>query len=119
MSFRIAKKVAKNSEHSQHRLGAVIVKGGNILATGYNQLRYTRELGSNTLHAEEAAILKLLNGRDLGKLPGSTIYVSRTTKGGHSGLARPCHRCAALIRAVGISTICYTTDTGTMTEKVC
>lgn len=119
MSFRIAERQASKSEHKQHRLGAVIVKSGNVLSTGYNQLRPTKTLRHNTLHAEEAAILKLLNRGRLHQLAGSSIYVSRTTKGNAVGLARPCERCMDLIRSVGIRTIYYTVDEHTtMMEKV-
>lgn len=118
VSFRIAAKESEKSEHNQHRLGAVIVKSGNVLSTGYNQLRYSSVLRTNTIHAEEAAILKLLNGRDFGHLPGSSLFVFRHTKGGNRGLARPCSRCMDLIRSVGITKIYYTTDSGTMMEKV-
>lgn len=119
MSFRIAERQATLSEHNQHRLGAVIVKGGNILATGYNQLRPTKTLRHSTLHAEEAAILKLLDRNRLHQLAGSSIYVFRTTRGNAVGLARPCERCMDLIRSVGIRTIHYTVDEHTtVTEKV-
>lgn len=113
--FRMAEKTAKNSTFEQHRLGAVVVKSGRILSTGYNEIRYTRELGNPTLHAEQAAILKLLKQRRLSDLIGATLYVTRFTRGGRIGISMPCDDCAALIRSVGIKEVHYTTDEGTAT----
>lgn len=118
MSFRVAAKEAVKSQHKQHKLGAVIVKNGRVLATGFNSLRPSSLLKTQTLHAEAAAILKLLKERRLHDLAGSEIYVTRFTKGGAIGLSRPCHNCMSLIRSVGICKIHYTTASGTVTEKV-
>lgn len=117
MSFRIAAKTAKKSQHKQHRLGAVIVKSGNILATGYNELRHSKTIGKNTLHAEAAAIKQLLDRRALGSLVGSDLYVTRFTRGGRVGMAYPCPACMDLIRSVGIRRVFYTRDDGTTGEE--
>lgn len=117
MSFRMAEKTALNSPFVQHRLGAVVVKGGRVLSTGYNEVRYTRELGKPTLHAEQAAILKLLKQRRLSDLIGATLYVTRFTRGGAIGNSRPCTDCQELIRSVGIKEVHYTTDEGTATYE--
>jgi deoxycytidylate deaminase len=112
MSFRIAEKEAKKSKHKQHKLGAVIVKGGNIVATGYNEIRPSKTTRTPTLHAEAAAIKKLLDRRDFKSLAGSTMYVTRFTRGGSIGLARPCDSCMALVLSVGIRTVIYSTVDG-------
>lgn len=117
MSFRAAYKEAGKSKHKQHRLGAVIVRGSRILSTGYNQLRPSGVLRTPTLHAEAAAVLKLLKERRLHDLSGAEMYVTRFTRGGRVGLSRPCHHCMDLIRSVGIKQIHYTTDTET-TETI-
>jgi deoxycytidylate deaminase len=118
MSFRIASKEAAKSQH-KHRLGAVIVKGGRILSTGFNSLRPSRVIKSLTLHAEAAAILKLLKEGRLASLAGSEIYVTRFTAGGAVGLAKPCMDCNALIRSVGIRKVHYTDSMGgTLTESI-
>lgn len=119
MSFRIASKEAVKSPHKQHKLGAVIVKGSRILSTGYNQLRPSRELRTETLHAEAAAVLKLLKEGRLSTLSGAEMYVTRFTRGGRVGLARPCQACRELLQSVGISRVHYTTDTDVcMTEQI-
>lgn len=112
MSFRIASKQAMKSPHTQHKLGAVIVKGNRILSTGYNEIRYSHIIRTPTLHAEASAILKLLRENRMGDLAGSSIYVTRFTRGGRVGMALPCPHCMDLIRSVGITRVCYTTDDG-------
>jgi deoxycytidylate deaminase len=116
MSFRIAEKIAKQSPHHQHKLGAVIVKGNRILSTGYNSLRSSSIIGTPTLHAESAAILKLLKEGRQTELVGTDIYVTRFTRGGSVGMAKPCMACADLIRSVGIRRCFYSTQLGTTEE---
>ncbi|HET8686275.1 MAG TPA: deaminase, partial [Methanosarcina sp.] len=101
-----------------HKLGAVLCKGGAFLAAGYNSIRYTKELGYHTLHAEESAILKLLKSNRQHLLVGAELYVTRVRPNGTCGLSRPCSRCMSLIKAVGIKRIHYTTDNGTETIKL-
>jgi len=106
----LAKKEALKSTFGQHRLGAVIVKGGRILSTGFNQRRPSSFLRQETLHAEEAAILKLLKENRMADLAGSTLYVTRFTRGGSVGMAKPCSRCFDLCCSVGVRQIHYTTN---------
>jgi deoxycytidylate deaminase len=117
MSMRMAAKAAKESTFKQHRLGAVIVKGGNILATGFNTRQPSSLLKTATRHAEASAILKLLKKGRQHDLVGSSLFVSRFTSGGRIGLSRPCDHCMGLIRSVGIKEVWYTTDEGT-TERL-
>ena len=116
MSFRIAAKQAKKSLHHQHKLGAVIVKGSRILSVGYNSMRPSALLRTQTLHAEAAAVLKLLKARRLSDLAGAEMYVTRFTRGGAVGLARPCADCQRLLTSVGISNVYFSTDDGTTEE---
>lgn len=109
----MAFKQAKKSKYKQHRLGAVIVKGGRILSTGYNKIRPSAVLHTETLHAEASAILKLLKENRIHDLAGSDLYVTRFTAGGAVGLSKPCPACWELARSVGISKIHYTTNEGT------
>lgn len=119
MSFRIAERQAMRSVFKQHRLGAVIVKGGRVLSTGFNSRRPSRLLSRPTLHAEASAVLKLLKQRRLSDLSGADLYVTRFTAGGRVGMARPCPSCMDLIRAVGIRRVYYSTDTEvTAMEKI-
>lgn len=118
MSFRIAFKQASKSKFIKHKVGATIVKGHRILSTGFNSIRPSRVTKTDTLHAEAAAILKLLKERRLEDLSGAEIYVTRFTRGGSVGLARPCDACMSLIRSVGIAEVHYTTENGTESMRV-
>lgn len=119
--LRLASKKAKNSSFERARMGAVIAKNGRVLSIGNNAVRYYKNpkglkvsrVWEDSLHAEQAAILKLLNARRQDELIGSTIFVSRVRKNGNPGLAKPCAICSELIRAVGIKKVVYTTDNGT------
>jgi deoxycytidylate deaminase len=114
--IRLASKQAKKSTFERYRLGAVIVKGNRVLATGYNEIRYSKRLRKSNIHAEEAAILKLLKENRLQDLNGSAIYVSRVCPSGRTAMAKPCKTCAELIRSVGLDKVIYTTDSGTTEE---
>lgn len=108
--IKIACKAAEKSTFDRHRLGAVIVRGHRVLATGVNGIRYSREIGKGTLHAEEAAIVKMLRSNRQHQLIGADLYVSRVRPNGSIGLSRPCNRCMDLIKSVGISRVFYTTN---------
>lgn len=109
-----AQKEALKSTYKQHRVGAVIVKGGNILATGYNELRPSGLLKTPTLHAEASAILKLLKAGRQNDLVGSDLYVTRFTRGGDVGISKPCEHCYSLCLSVGIKRIYYTDVDGSV-----
>lgn len=119
MSMRMAAKVALNSQFKQHRVGAVLVKGGNILATGFNSRQPSKILGTTTRHAEASAVLKLLKERRLDDLIGSECYVTRFTAGGKCGISKPCPSCHELLRSVGVRNCWYTdVDGQTVKEKI-
>lgn len=113
--FRIAIKKAEESKFERARMGAVIVKGGNILSTGTNEIRgYSgfKHKHPRSLHAEASAIKYLLDRKRLHSLAGSVLYVTRVTTKGRSALAKPCEHCMELIKAVGIKKVIYTTNSG-------
>jgi len=118
--LKLAAKQAKKSSF-KYRLGAVIVKGGRILSTGYNVVGKSTALFKhrwNSIHAEQSAILRLLKQpRGLEHLRGATLYVTRILSNGCFSLAKPCPVCMGTIRAVGISKVVYSIsneETGTI-----
>lgn len=119
MSFHSAEREALKSKHKQHRVGAVIVKGGRILSTGFNKIRPSKELKTETIHAEEDAVLKVLRNGNHQALVGAKIYVTRFTRGGRIGLSKPCERCMALLTSVGMRSASFTTDYGTVETIKC
>ena len=116
-AIRVAFKTATKSGFERAKVGAVIANKKRILSCGYNEVRYykkcpTPRKWNNSLHAEQSAILKLLNSGRHNELVGSTIYVTRVNKAGESVLAKPCQYCHELIKSVGIKKVVFTTNTG-------
>lgn len=116
--LRIATKKAVSSEFIRARMGAVIANKGRILSTGINEVRHYKKCPTprkwkDSLHAEQAAIIKMLNSGRQHELVGSTLFVSRVNKSDKPLLAKPCDYCKELIKAVGIKRVFYTTEKGT------
>lgn len=102
----------KSNARNTH--GAVIVKGGRVVGTGYNRNRNHPTIVSPehiktncSIHAEESAI------RDAGyDVKNAVIYVARINKHGEDRDSKPCPRCSELISVSGIKRIIYTTQAG-------
>lgn len=95
--------------------GAVIVKGGRVLSTGWNKNRNHPAIVSPehiktecSYHAEEVAIREA--GED--NVKGAVIYVARVSKNGADRDSKPCPKCAALIRQAGIKRVVFTMEAG-------
>jgi deoxycytidylate deaminase len=102
----------KSSSRNTH--GAVVVKGGRVLGTGYNKDRNHPLIVSPehiktecSTHAEESAI------RDAGyDVRNAVIYVARVNKHGEDRNSKPCPKCAKLIQDSGIKRVVFTTEAG-------
>ena len=115
--LRIATKKAAKSEFYRARMGAVVANKSRVLSTGINEVRYYRSCPTprkweDSLHAEQSAILKLLNSNRQHELIGATVFISRISRSGTPMLAKPCEYCQELIKAVGIKRVVYTTEDG-------
>jgi deoxycytidylate deaminase len=103
---------AKSKSRNTH--GAVVVKSGRVLGTGFNKDRNSPKMTEPariktdcSFHAEEIAI------RDAGEnIKGAKIYVARVNRHGSDRDSRPCPKCLLLIRSVGIKKIIYTSEEG-------
>lgn len=101
--IEIAKLIAQHSKAEKRKVGAIIVKAGRIISTGYNGTvpgaDNTCEINSVTkpdvLHAETNAILKC--ARSAETTEGATIYVTLS----------PCITCATFIIQAGIKQVAY------------
>ena len=103
----------RSSARNTH--GAVVVRGGRVLGTGWNKNRNHPKVVSPehiktncSLHAEQVAI------REAGEenVRGGIIYVARVSKSGSDRDSMPCSRCKDLITRVGIKRVVYTTEAG-------
>jgi deoxycytidylate deaminase len=106
----------KSTARNTH--GAVVVKGGRVLGTGFNKDRNHPRIVSPehiktdcSTHAEEVAI------RDAGEdnIKGAIIYVARVNRHGSDRDSKPCPRCSILIERVGIKRVVFTSQQ----EKKC
>jgi dCMP deaminase len=105
--MNIAKEVGTRSTCNRKHIGAVIVRGKTILATGYNGsirgLAHCDEAGHEmdnthcvrTIHAEANAIVQ--SARHGVRIEDSEIYIT----------ASPCYDCFKMIANVGIRKIYF------------
>ena len=112
----LAKNVARQSEFSDYRHGAILVKGGSIISTSPNKDSFCsfgarfrngrHQPGHATLHAEIGAILGLARTAT----DGATLYVARIGKADEFRMSKPCQMCESTLRHVGIKRVIYTID---------
>lgn len=119
LAIRIA-----NSADNNYRHGAVLVKGGRVLATAPNIYKniptiFEREYPNNielqqesirehcSVHAE-ARVIKMV-GAEAAK--GATVYVARVNNNGYALMSKPCDKCYALLTEVGVKAVVYTDNT--------
>ena len=101
--INIAKEVGTLSHCTRSKVGAVLVKDGNVISFGYNGtpagMDNTCEENDVTkdevIHAEMNAILKAAKGGNA--VDGSTLYLSLS----------PCQNCCKLIIQSGIKRVVY------------
>lgn len=104
--FEAACNAARLSNYKT-RVGAILVKNGNVAAVAVN---YVRNVPGNVplhqigTHAEEAIVSMCSNS----VLERSTIYVARINRAGNPLDSRPCDsRCWPLLHDMGIKYVVY------------
>jgi len=112
--LEVAGRAAISSTHHDHRHGAVLIKGGSILATGHNQSDFSKHAGLHrdfteysigSLHAEIA----VLRGLSKNTTQGSVVYVVRLGKKCNKfKMSRPCMMCMSALRDAGIKRVIFT-----------
>lgn len=125
--YELAEEVSKKSEYPRIKIGAVIVKGNYLVATGYNQQKthpLQAELNArhrdwesqnHYLHAEVHALIQ--SGRT--ELDGADIYVFRRDKKNDLAASRPCVVCYQALKAAGVARMYYTTtEEGYVYEEI-
>lgn len=103
--MRLALKEAYKCTTNRHRVGAVVVRGGRVLAKSHNRL---------TRHAE----VRALAGLWASECEGAVVYVVRPTYTGGVGLARPCPDCERELRMKGVKKVVYSTYGGQAWERL-
>jgi len=101
--INIAKEVGTLSHCTRSKVGAVLVKDGNVISFGYNGTPALMDNGceennvtkDEVIHAEMNAILKAAKSGNA--VDGSTLYLSLS----------PCQNCCKLIIQSGIKRVVY------------
>lgn len=101
--INIAKEVGTLSHCTRSKVGAVLVKDGNVISFGYNGTPAGMDNGceennvtkDEVIHAEMNAILKAAKTGN--SVDGSTLYLSLS----------PCQNCCKLIIQSGIKRVVY------------
>jgi cytidine deaminase len=99
--FKLANKLFAKAQHSCHRHAAIVYRGSNIVAAGFNH---------DYIHAEVAALKKLWPDQRA----GVRVVSLRITKAGNLGLAKPCPACEAFMRENGVKSVTYSDNDGKM-----
>jgi deoxycytidylate deaminase len=106
----IAVRLAESSD-TNFKHGAVIVRGGSVMAVGVNKWKNRDIFVSDptdynphiTVHAEVDALSRVKDAH------GATIYIARVTKAGEERFSRPCERCEKVLISAGVKRVVYTT----------
>lgn len=96
-------KLAALSTHPKYFHSALVIKGGAILAYGYNH---------DGRHAEVVALSKLWPN----KRKGVTVLSLRLSVEGGLAMAKPCAKCAAFLAENGVRRVYYSTREGEIVE---
>lgn len=101
--MRLALKVAEKGKHDYYPMGAVVIRRGAVISTGFNH---------RAIHAEESAI-----GRR--NVEGCDIYIARKTRAldGRPGKSKPCPKCMMLLKLRGIRNAFYFENDGSITRE--
>jgi len=94
-------------------VGAAIMTGNRVVATGHNNMQKTHPNGSghsSTLHAEIAAITNLNKSwlYNQKSAPKMTCFIARILKKLKTGPAKPCSDCMSKLAESGIEEIIFT-----------
>lgn len=109
--LNIARLLAQHSSEKK-RHGAVVVKSGRVVGTGFNKFKNHPSIIESYLikqhcsrHAEQVAIKQAGIHAN-----GATLYVARINKNGIDRYSKPCSICQKLINERGIKKVVYTTE---------
>lgn len=117
--FRIAKLARNLSDYPKpsKRMGAVIVRSGNILAFAPNKNKshpaYEKNVFIHSIHCELMALIVCQ-----AETIGADIYIYREGAKGNLGLAKPCQHCLSALKYAGIRRAYYTVNNGYLSMEI-
>jgi pyrimidine deaminase RibD-like protein len=96
--------------HGKFKHGAILVKNGEIISEGHNQMRGQASITATAhswrasfLHAEEVALKNAGTAAN-----GAVLYVARVGRSGDIRNSKPCVRCASKIARAGVRRVVFT-----------
>ena len=104
MAIEQAKKANGTFKH-----GCVIMSGKNVISKGHNHVR--NQIGTLSIHAEMDCLWKMDSDQYSNK---KAVIVRLSNAGTKLSNSRPCSICMGLLKQHGISTIAYSTASGTI-----
>jgi deoxycytidylate deaminase len=114
--LRLLKKLSLKSNHHQHKMACLLVRGGRIIGRGYNMVKSHPDSPHKCfkqIHAEFHAVLNA--GYDV---ENATAYIFREKKDGTLALARPCRHCMVFLIKNGVKEIVYSFDNSHKKERI-
>ena len=126
--FKAAKVISELSDFPRVSVGCVVVYKHKIISSGYNSNKTNptqKRLNIHrfnvdtpaTIHAEVAALLPLINRKDI-NFNDVSLYIYREYKNGNPALSKPCPSCLALIRQLCIKKLYYSGDNSYINEEL-
>ena len=110
-------KTAKKSRYPVFRHGAVLESGGRIIAKGINVEKSRTPDASMSVHAEVAALKRLITKGRLKRDICVNIYVARVSPAERVVLSKPCDKCLKALRESGmVRSIFYSMNDGSWQE---
>jgi tRNA(Arg) A34 adenosine deaminase TadA len=105
----MAESRALESNYKRWPMGAVLVRGGRVLASASNDLRNPANMDGVpfeecSTHAEVATLRRVRSAA------GSTIYIARVLRTGGRGLAKPCAACQRDLVSARVRQAIWTID---------
>lgn len=95
----------EKSEHRNHRHATLVLRGGSLVAIGYNR---------SFQHSEVNALNHLWPN----KRAGTTLINLRITRGGLFGMARPCPECREYLKSNKVGKVIYFNGDEWIMERV-
>lgn len=115
--INITIKTAQKSNYPVFRHGAVIESGGRVLTKSSNIKKSRTPDASMSVHAEVAALKRLITKGRLKKGICANIYVARVSPAERVVLSKPCDKCLKALKESGmVRSIYYSMNDGSWQE---
>jgi len=114
--LRWAARYAGYSDHSIHKMGAVLIRKGQIVGAGCNKNR-SHPKSKSFEHFVHAELSALISAGFVWGTYSTHLYVVRITRGGSMGTSKPCSDCMDLIKQAGVETMTYIDENGRIKKE--